>query len=1201
MRSDAKASSAGSTLRQAGGLGRIVRGAIAIRGRFSDAGGSGAPSRGRLPLAALALVALAALTFVAAPASAVEPPTFLSSFGPDGTEGTNFGNFRGGIGVDQQTGDVYVDSGTGSAVGTLYKFDADGHPVDFTGTAPNINENKIEGLKEGLGLAIDSNSHILYRAEEHRILAFETDGEPHLFSAGPAPGTNEITGLSGGNGVAVDANGTIYVSDYSANTVSVFASTGEPLTQFNFEVGKSPESPSDLAVASDGVVYVNSAGSTAENATYKFTPSAFPVTAATTYTESPDPVTDASIFSLAGVAVDPLTDDVYVVGGADGKQWISQYDKTGTLIGVYAKEGEPGALFSGAENIAVRGASKQFYVGNSGGGLFSQVEIFAPPIYLPLPPTVESTSVLNVSADSAKLRAKVNPNTLDTTYYFEYGLEDCSLGGCTEVTPPNPDLGSGPKGVFAFAQLFGLKAGTTYHYRVVAKNEEDTTKGPDRTFTTQVSGLGFQLTDSRAWEMVSPADKHGATMMLATLSRPQAAANGEGLAYTSYGSVEANPEGNHLIGPSMVLARRGAGGWHSKDLTTPRTKAGGFGNDYMLFSNDLSKALVHQDNPPLSPQADEPTVYLRENTEPATYTPLLTNKEGFANVPSGAPFGHSPTIVKGATPQLTHVVFTSQAPLVAGANDTSLYLWDEGEISPISEKPAGEGGGIVFGMLGSDSGSVRDAISEDGSRVFWALPEYDVGGISSPALYLRDTEAEESVRLDVVQPGVPVEGKSIPAFQGASADGTVVFFTDSQRLTADASPLGRDLYRCEIPAGESAQGCATLTDLSAPLAGSGESASTLGIAPAFSEDGTRIYFFAEAKLDSEANGEGDTATAGKPNLYLWEEGEGVRFIATVSLKDLTDWGETVNRFYGFAETLSAAGSPSGRYLTFMSQRSLTGYDNEDAISGEPNQEVFAYDALSEELECASCNPSGANPVGTRGAAQVGEGASKKVDHRDLWNNKRSTAAILPQAWQGDNALGTLHQPRTILDNGRVFFNAFDSLVPADSNGQWDVYQYEPLGTGGCTASSGGAAVSRSGGGCVSLISSGTAEEEAVFIDTSASGNDAFFLSTAKLSVLDEDVVYDVYDARVNGVPAQLTPHTECAGEACLPVPVPPNDPTPSSASFKGTGNQVSSRCAKGKKRQLKSNGTTRCAAQRKKKKSHPHKAKRAAKSRRAGR
>jgi len=149
---------------------------------------------------------------------------------------------------------------------------------------------------------------------------------------------------------------------------------------------------------------------------------------------------------------------------------------------------------------------------------------------------------------------------------------------------------------------------------------------------------------------------------------------------------------------------------------------------------------------------------------------------------------------------------------------------------------------------------------------------------------------------------------------------------------------------------------------------------------------------------------------------------------------------------------------------------------------------------------------------------------------------------------------SLYRPRAVLDNGRVFFNAFDGLVPADSNGEWDVYQYEPVGVGNCQASSGGASVVPSAGGCVSLISSGTAEEEAAFFDASVTGDDAFFWTPAQLSVLDEDHELDIYDGRVNGVAATLAPKTECLGEACQPAALILSVPNPASASFKGEGN-----------------------------------------------
>ena len=45
----------------------------------------------------------------------------------------------------------------------------------------------------------------------------------------------------------------------------------------------------------------------------------------------------------------------------------------------------------------------------------------------------------------------------------------------------------------------------------------------------------------------------------------------------------------------------------------------------------------------------------------------------------------------------------------------------------------------------------------------------------------------------------------------------------------------------------------------------------------------------------------------------------------------------------------------------MSQRELTGYDNHDALSGQPDEEAYLYNGENEHLVCVSCQPTGARP------------------------------------------------------------------------------------------------------------------------------------------------------------------------------------------------------------------------------------------------
>jgi hypothetical protein len=634
------------------------------------------------------------------------------------------------------------------------------------------------------------------------------------------------------------------------------------------------------------------------------------------------------------------------------------------------------------------------------------------------------------------------------------------------------------------------------------------------------------------------------------------------------------------------LAKRGSGGaWSSEDLTTPHSESTQVqpGTEFKLFSPELLQAgMEPRDGTPLSPEASEQTPYHWSDGGSPQFRPLVNP----SNVPPGTAFGPVPgnpvgiLSIEGASPDLEQIVIRSVPPLAENAPSKAIYMWDDGDLEAVSELPGAEGGTLVQGILGSGEGSVRHAVSNDGSRVFWAPTTggtYEGSGSKPVALYLRNTVTGISTRLDVPEEGVTGGTGPSPAFNAASADGRVVFFTDSRRLTEDASASDRDLYRCEIGQVEGGLSCVDLTDISAPLEGSGESAGVLDQVSGFSEDGTRLYFVARGVLDEAANEAGETASSGTPNLYLWEEGQGVRFIATLTDQDRLVWGGLEK----LSVKISADTSPSGRYFAFTSEKSLTGYDNVNG-SGQVNTEVFLYDAEADRLACVSCNPSGAAAVGER---IPNNDEFLPQDPASLWV-KRTVAATLPEAIAApslayDERIGrSLYRPRSVLDSGRVLFNAVDPLVPADSNGNWDAYQYEPLGVGSCGPSSSSASATRSGEGCVGLLSSGTAEGDAGILDASTSGNDVFFLTRGKLSALDYDEEYDVYDARVNGIPAELPSFPECQGEACQPPAIAPENPTPASRAFEGQGNvkpKVRKRCPRAKRR-VRRAGKVRCVA-----------------------
>jgi hypothetical protein len=350
------------------------------------------------------------------------------------------------------------------------------------------------------------------------------------------------------------------------------------------------------------------------------------------------------------------------------------------------------------------------------------------------------------------------------------------------------------------------------------------------------------------------------------------------------------------------------------------------------------------------------------------------------------------------------------------------------------------------------------------------------------------------------------------------------------------------------------------------MAGSSGSTEVEGLLSGASGDGETLYFVARGVLDTSPGQSGEEAAAGQPNLYVWREGVGIRFIAKLSNEDSAAWGGGQAIF----SEIASASSPSGRYFAFMSQRSLTGYNNRDAEAGNRVEEVFQYDSVLDKLQCVSCDPSGSAPSG-----QSGEASRELVDPRGLWNH-RWLAAVLPEPTSKEEGHISLYQPRGVLDDGRVFFNGFDAIVPVDSNVQWDVYQYEPIGVGSCSEGSSGGSVVRSGAGCVSLISSATQGEETGFLDASTSGSDVFFLTSASLSPLDEGGEFDVYDARVNGMPPPPPSSEACSGEGCRSTGGAPPVVAPGSWTFQGAGNiRQGKQCPKGK-RKVKRAGKSRC-------------------------
>jgi hypothetical protein len=820
---------------------------------------------------------------------------------------------------------------------------------------------------------------------------------------------------------------------------------------------------------------------------------------------------------------------------------------------------------------------------NSHGSLHGEEEASELAEFETTPPVeIDADYATEVTTDSATLNASLNPEGSPSTFHFEYlsmaayqaNLEGglAPFAGAGAVPVPDGSLGAGETAVAVTQTVGGLAPGVTYEFRVVGTNIGGSGASLAKALNTRPTGEAT-LPDGREWELVSPPEKHGGLIEgIEDTGIVQAAATGGGITYLATRPTEESPQGFLL--KEQVLSQRTPGGWVSRDLSLPHeTAAGanlGAGEEYRYFSEDLSTGVAQtfgQFDPVVSEAASEETPLLRDTGLGGGYEPLVTGcpppgeecraaVESHADVPPGTRFAIESTTGEpcktgicgveyvGATPDGKDVILESQSVgLTATSGDHGgLYEWAEGHLTLVSvlpnKTPASYSNPLETPRLGRRNGTYESetatgAVNGDGTRVDWTFKGH---------LYQRNLVTGKTIQIDLPAAGGGLQPEGTqPEFQAASADGTVVFFTDEQKLIKEAAPTPKhpDLYRCVIVEGPGTPKC-ELTDL-AP------GASTVGALLGASRDGTYAYFMANQPPTGGNPGNCALEARATPSaecyLYQWHDGT-VKLVATLSGEDGPDWMIETSR-------QTSRVSPNGQWLAFMSQRSLTGYENTDVHSDEPDEEVFLYDAGDGGLACVSCNPSGQRPAGT----EYGDKDSASGGNI-VWPNTTWIAANLP-VWASYHSADAQHQPRYLSDSGRIFFDSHDSLTTTDTNSAEDVYQFEPPGVGGCASTRPSFVAAEDG--CVNLISSGTSPTESALLDVSESGNDLYFLTAAQLAGGDKDDAIDVYDAHVCQAsdPCVAVPPTspeECSGEGCQPQVAAPSEPTIGSLLVSGLGN-----------------------------------------------
>jgi hypothetical protein len=1109
------------------------------------------------------------------------------AFGREGVQGVAVDNSVNL--TDEARGDVYVaDSTHGVGVVDVFRPETGGKEKYVT----QITDTPTEPLGPARGVAVDeANGDVLVSTEAGLDVFEPTVLDGYVF-------VRQLTGVSGlGHAIAVDgANGEIYVS--SANVVEQFSSTGVPLgrmTGVGTPVGQfdGVKSIAVDAVSHNVFVGISESEEIAEAAVVVFGGDEV----------IPDVATSAASNVKAESATLNGTVDALETETGEGATCRFAWG-TSEALGATTGCKPPSVTGSSFEPVqedlmGLRPDTTYYYrlqATNKNGtntGEGSPVQKFTTS-----GPGVEEQSVIEVGSTSVTFKATINPDKAPTTYHFEYDTSEYNSPAShgTSLPIPNTAIGAGENNIEVTPlHVQGLLAGKTYHYRVVAVSELEgkleTFDSPDQTFTTWPAGGEFALPDGRAWELVSPPPGgNGATAPVSPIEEGsalvQAAEDGGAVTYGVLGSVEVTPPGASNF--SQVLSVRGSdGGWSSREIATSREHASGVsigkGQEYRYFSGDLSIGLVEPsviegldagNGGLLSPAASEGTLFLRadEPLSPGSleqgpfseavaeggYKALVTSKPGYANVPAGTKVAGSIEF-EGASTGMSHVVLGSEVPLTVTTPEgkttegPGLYEWSAGRLELVSLLPNQEQ--AAARTLGNtNQKDRRGAVSSDGSRIVWTGSNSQGGPVQ---LYMRDVSREQTVQLDKNQGGPGGGPQFNPEFQFANSDGSKVFFTDEADLTAGSTAKysNPDLYECEVGEVGAELEC-KLSDLTVDFNGH---AGVRGVVNVGSNEDTTLYFVATGALTKIANERGENAKAGEDNLYMLrydgetKNWESPVFIATLSSKDHPDWtGEN-----GELVSVASRVAPDGRYLEFMSERSLTGYDNHDVNSGAADEEVFLYDADTNRLVCASCNPTGERPVGVRHT--VG-GSPSLIDAQNIWR-EHWLAANVP-GWTGTSISVSQYQSRYLSDEGRLFFNSPSALVSQATNGLADVYEYEPVGVGSCKALS--VTFSERSDGCVGLISSGSSSEESAFVDASENGDDVFFVSSAQLtSAATTGSALDVYDAHVCSALAPCSvasaPTPPCATEAtckAAPTPQPAIFGAGPSETFSGAGNPV---------------------------------------------
>ncbi len=1038
------------------------------------------------------------------------------------------------IAVDQATGDVYVLDPNNSVVDVFSREGAYLRQIELSAIPGGFGSDEAYYADS---IAVDDFNGDIFASDSSSVGVYEFDAAGAWVATWN--GSNTPAGSFGDGEISVaadDTNGNVYVTDSAHRVLDVFEASGTYLPQSSgsfsaFHV------PAGVAVdQASGKVYIS------DDEGFQNFPTVVDIVGPALV------VPDVTTGSAA--EVHPTSAKFEGTVDPDGLELKSCRFEYGTEASygqsvpcVPAAASIPADSSIHAVSASVAGLTPggtyhfRLVASNANGQNTGQDAVFS----TPPPPSISAAAATNVTGSSADLGAQIDPNGFETTYRFEWGTST-AYG----TTVPGGQALSGANGVSVGIHLSGLSANTTYHWRVVAQSENGTTVGVDHTFVYGTSGEG--LPDNRAYEMATPPQKNGAVIGQVFGTQPDIGEDGSHVIAPSVQCFGGAVSCNALRGTSgdPVAFTRSSGGW----VTTPLApSAGQFEvNSWYVVDADAGTALFSMPTPPFG----EDDFYARESD--GSFLDI-----GPGTPPSAGVTGPVPSTGPSATADLSHVVnevgpsgfwpFDSTDPTSSNVVDSVYEYAGFGDTDPVLVGVSGGAGSTdLISKCGTELGresslNVRyGVLSADGGTVFFTAKACASGsganaGVAVPAdeVYARIDESRTVLVSGRSPSGCTGACLSSPAaaafFQGASADGSKVFFTSAQQLTDGASEGSSNLYEYDFssPAGENLSAVATGVD---------------GVM-AISSDGSHVYFVSSAVLGG-VNGQGQVARAGASNLYVFErdasypEGH-VAFIAVLP-------GQAEAERQELTEVGEANVTPDGRFLVFTSHGALTA---DDTSAGGAAQ-VFRYDAQTGALVRISIGEDGFNDNGN---GAVGE------------------ATIVPAVFGWAGRAGVARADPTMSHDGAYVF--FQSPVALTSRALDDV-RVGTLSLSGRFGAYGTPAYAQNvyeyHEGHVYLISDGrdtsatTSQvclglpSSVCLLGTDATGANVFFTTADPLVAADTDTEIDIYDARICTasepcVSSAASVVASCQGEACRgSAGAAPSAPGAATVTFGGPGN-----------------------------------------------